>query len=216
MGGRGTALRLAVAALVALRWSLHFWLGPTPDVCRAPPRAEGWYAPQPSAYPNRSPLTQPAPAEPAAAVSQARWDGAGWSAGRRAVVQAGRDAGGRRGGPGASHPQHLPRAGARHHPAGRVTPRNTPGRSAGAKRGGLGRRLCPGRAAAELTARERRSCAAAALLAGIHPAAGVPVGAASALARHHGLGVLCGACGALLALRCRLDAHAAWLNHATA
>ena len=64
MGGRGTALRLTVAALVALRWSLHFfWLAPTPDACRPPPRAEGWYAPQPSACPNRWPLTQRAPAD---------------------------------------------------------------------------------------------------------------------------------------------------------
>ena len=166
MGGRGTALRVAVAALVALRWSLHFfWLAPTPDACRPPPRAEGWYAPQPSACPNRCPLTQRAPADPAAAGPQARRHGAGWSAGRRAVVQAGRDAGGRRGGSGASHPQHLPRARARHHPAGRVTPRSNPDCSAGADRARVaGSQAVPGpdgggaygSGAAEL----RRRCAA--------------------------------------------------------
>lgn len=72
--------------------------------------------------------------------------------------------------------------------------------------------LCPGRTTEDLSTREWRSCALAALPFGCHRAAGALLNPENQFSRQHGTGVLLGTMLALCALTARLEAHWRWDN----
>ena len=72
--------------------------------------------------------------------------------------------------------------------------------------------LCPGNSTEDLSTREWRSCAVAALGFGCHPVAFALLNPNNKFALQHGLGVLCGTALVLRAITARLEAHWCWDN----
>ncbi len=72
--------------------------------------------------------------------------------------------------------------------------------------------LCPGSTTEDLSTREWRSCAVAALVVGCHPVASALLSPNDPLARQHGVAVLCATALMLSALTARLEAHWRWDN----